>query len=59
MAIIPESETTTLGPIPHPISTLSLPFTSIKLLTPVSDLVTTKDFSLGAHDTTIGVSFLF
>jgi hypothetical protein len=59
MAINPDYEITTLGPIPHPISTFSLPFTSIRLLTPVSVLVMTSDFSLGAQEMTMGVSLLF
>jgi hypothetical protein len=45
--------------MPQPISTLSLPFTSMRLFTPVSVLVTIRDFSFGAQEMTMGVSLLF
>ena len=58
MAISPPSETTTFGPIPHPISTFSRPLTSTRLFPPESVFVSISDFSFARQLSTRGASAL-
>jgi hypothetical protein len=55
----PESDMTTFGPIPQPISIFKRPFTSIMLFIPFYVFVTINDFYLDKQVMVIGLSFLF